>query len=534
MRFDRLLASVNTHAQEQPTVYMALCMVQALFVDVENAADLELSQCPAGSEDLAVKLTWLARTVLEVYRDQKDGFQHKRPRLDQAMAELERAQKQMETLYGGLSQLTERKARLECQVQELSQAESSLRSQVEALEQTLLRRSRMVQALNGELEQIKARTDGLQKEKEELTQACAQAKQEASVLEAWLHTYPAQELEPAQAALESLQEDAARQRERKEALDAQCAQARKNLGQLVLDSGLRQEELEAIRGKLPGMRTVLYQRTQERDRLNGELTKALESMEALQQEVQRLETQDLPRMQHLHEQEQAHRDALTQTMADAETQRCTLARKSAELEAALPGLEEELNRQRNVYNRLTASFAAHSSELEQLRRQIQELRNNDSAEKLELYRSQLEDTRQTLEDLQEQNRRLAQEIQALEAKRVQQEQEYEQRKALKARQDAADRDLQELLRQLKFTEDPQYLSQLRDMEEQAALLASIRNSLCTTMDGIRRVLGAECVEWDSSLEEQAAQQLHSLRLYLEQLRCALLSCAQSLKLEVRG
>ena len=66
MKFDRLTSSIALNAQEEPTVYMAMCMVQSLFQDVESASKKPLSQTKLGDEQLPALLTWLGRQLVKI------------------------------------------------------------------------------------------------------------------------------------------------------------------------------------------------------------------------------------------------------------------------------------------------------------------------------------------------------------------------------------------------------------------------------------------------------------------------------------
>ena len=46
MKFDRLQASILNNADQSPSLYMALCMAEALFADIESACGTDLSHCP--------------------------------------------------------------------------------------------------------------------------------------------------------------------------------------------------------------------------------------------------------------------------------------------------------------------------------------------------------------------------------------------------------------------------------------------------------------------------------------------------------
>lgn len=147
MKFDRLKASVTNNSDQQPSIYMALCMVESLFADIEDEWGGSFSQCPAGDERLTNKLLWLIRSVNGVYNNKSDDLQRNRAKLDTAMAKLQdlekelaqhaktadrlaEAQKDCAKLEDKLRQANEKKQRCEALVKEADR----LRAEIEELD----------------------------------------------------------------------------------------------------------------------------------------------------------------------------------------------------------------------------------------------------------------------------------------------------------------------------------------------------------------------------------------------------------------
>ncbi len=98
MKFDQLQAAIANRADQSPSIYMALCMIEALFLDIERAAGTDLCQCPVGSEKLANKLVWLSKSIQEIYKENDSELQSNRARLDQLMGKLDTASRELETM----------------------------------------------------------------------------------------------------------------------------------------------------------------------------------------------------------------------------------------------------------------------------------------------------------------------------------------------------------------------------------------------------------------------------------------------------
>ena len=64
VEFKRLRASLENNAQGEPSIYMALCLMETLVYDIEQESGSgTLDQCPAGDDTLPTKLIWLCRKI---------------------------------------------------------------------------------------------------------------------------------------------------------------------------------------------------------------------------------------------------------------------------------------------------------------------------------------------------------------------------------------------------------------------------------------------------------------------------------------
>ena len=88
MNFERLNNSIALNSDEKPSVYMALCMVESMFRDIEDASGTDISLTDAGDEQLPTKLIWLSRKLLKIYSEKAGGFERNRGRLDDMMEKL--------------------------------------------------------------------------------------------------------------------------------------------------------------------------------------------------------------------------------------------------------------------------------------------------------------------------------------------------------------------------------------------------------------------------------------------------------------
>lgn len=701
MKFDRLQASILNNADQMPSLYMAVCMVEALFADIETACGKELSHCPVGDEKLPSKLIWLCNNIRDIYTDNSDSLQRNRARLDsvigrldQIFAELEELegisqrledqqaqyddlQEQLETrkadafayeklkascdradqqlellrqfdpqaataelaaLTSQISALENEKNTLSAQLEQAAGHCDGLRQEVDSLKHQNEDALRQIDSLNGQLEQggstatqlqaqldslregrtgldavhrqlsadiavlqgeiarlessktalegqleqaqprtealrqqvsyLSATEEALKQEFQTLTGKVTQTEQEVACLRTELEVHQTEltelesehrqliqtrdetkeayaqlcarvssfreeELEPAQALLENVRQQVAVLDQNKNDLDLAYAQAKNIRGQLTLDIARQKEENETLRGKLELSRENLEALKQEKRKLDDTLSDCLSTLENLQDEVSLLDTRKLPEVRHLQQQEILRREELLKSIADTETQRAALRVEITKLEQQLPKLAEDLQNDRVVYDALTASYTSSSKELEDLERQITELRSNSNEEKLEIYRKQLEQTQRQLETIQLECQRIEQEN-ALQQKKLEDGQNERARLLeLKRRHDSGLEATQKQLRELEFAGSEKYVREVAALEERAKLLENVRIKLGASVANMHRILGNAPVEAGTTLEDRFLRDLRDLQQHIESLRSALLNCARSLKLEER-
>lgn len=245
MKFDRLKASVTNNSDQQPSIYMALCMVESLFADVEDEWGGSLEQCPAGDERLTNKLLWLIRLVNSVYNNKSEDLQRNRARLDTAMAKLQdlekelaghaetadrlaQAQKDCAKLESRLQQANEKKYRYEAILKESDR----IRHEIEELDQVDLAQ------VEQEILSLKARQE----------EATAQAKKLRTTAE----EFRIRELTPIEMEVERLRSQIAglqhrvnQEEEKKQHYEEECSRLHELLSQLAEEKKQFQEQKQA-------------------------------------------------------------------------------------------------------------------------------------------------------------------------------------------------------------------------------------------------------------------------------------------------
>lgn len=610
MKFDRLQASINNNADQSPSVYMALCMVESLFTDIENAGGTELSHCPVGSDMLPSKLIWLCNSIRDIYTDNSDQLQRNRARLDSVIGKLNGIFEELEELQGIDKTLAQRQEQLDdlqrqleerqadaCTCRELTDACQKAQQQLQLLQQfdpdaaraELAAHNARISALEAEKcalsaqlesaadqsEALRQKADALHKQKEEnlrrmgdlnaqltqlqqedarlrrelddrkadltalesarqnLLRAKQEAEQEYSLLHRRVNSFREDELNPAQVLLEVIRQDLEKLEQNKKELDTACDQAKAARNQLTLDIARQKEDNETLRGKLSISMKNLETMKQDKRKLDDTLSSCVDTLEKLQEEVSLLNNQRLPEVRRLQEQEQTRKEELVQSIAQAEAQRSAFKEGIAELEQRLPKLEEEVQNERKLYDALTASCTASSKELENLERQIAELRSNSNEEKLEIYRKQLQDNQRKLETIRLECSRMEAENAQLQEKLEAGLNERTRLQELKQRHESGLEVMEKKLRELEFAGSEKYVREVSALEERVRLLENARLKLGASISNMHRILGDAPVEANASLEDRFLHDLRDLRQRIDDLQRALLACAKSLKLEER-
>lgn len=333
--------------------------------------------------------------------------------------------------------------------------------------------------------------------------------------------------------LEALKKELEQLESERSAFDSECDQIKEQRGCIVMDIAHKKAESESLNEKL-----VLAQ--QKRDDLEKEklclaadLFYCTQELEVLQAEVDELTRKKIPEVKELQTQELQRKAELKQTLNETEANLTSLKAEITKLNSILPSLEEEVNNNRVVYDALTASCATSSNELENLERQIEELRNNTDEQKLLVYRKQLEEKQQELEKIQLDCKRTEQETAELDVKLEQLQEERARLRALKNRHEQGVTVTEKQLRELEFVANEKYMQEVAALEGRAKLLETVRNKLVDSIANMQKVLGQAPFQEPVSLEDQLKYYLRELRLRIDDLRSSIVECAHSLKMEER-
>lgn len=610
MKFNHLQASIANNRDQMPTLYMALCMVESLFSDLEEDSGVEIGCCPVGDERLPIKMIWLCRTINEIYQNNSEDLQRNRARLDAAVEKLKITRKQLEESAGVAEELARRKAEYaaleakvresrtaaeECEVLRAGCAEArkqlavlqqydpatvkaeleALNGKIVALEKTrgavseqLLRTKavcdelqqevnrleaekdtamKQADALDGEISCRKEENARLRKTLEEMTVTFNDLKTEGNqlvqsrndinakiqLLQKKMVEFREENLAGKMAELEIVQKEFDALQDNRSAAQVECDQLKSQRNQLVLDIAHQKTENESLQEKLGHYQKKLDMLRQEKTRLGTTLAGSLLALETLQGEVEQLTSRTIPEAEQLREQEQLRQEELSRCVEQSQQQIAMFQSEIEALKEQLPKLEEDVKNNRVVYDALTANCAASSKELEGLERQIAELRNNTAEEKLVIYRKQLEENQRELENIQTECARLEEET----VRQQKKLEEGQNRRAalleLKKRYESGAEVTKKQLLELSFADREEYHREVVALEERVKLLESVRGKLAATITNMQKILGKPVAEGAFALDDELKNTLRDLRERTDDLRCALIACANSIKMEER-
>ncbi len=436
-------------------------------------------------------------------------------------------------LLGQLEQANDCVDALRQEVEVLQAKEQAMRSQYMELrqlgQQTREETARLqadVQAAQDEFADTKAKGQQLVDQRDEI-------KAKIAILREQIEAFREDNLATKCVELDTVEKELRQLQAQRDSADDECGRMKEQRSQLVMDIARKKVENESLQEKLTLSQQKRDGLEAEKAALSTDLSNCLQALETLQADVEQLTEKRLPEAQALCQQEQQRQEQLQQRLEQANAQNATLQEEIEKLNALLPGLEEEVKNNRVVYDALTASCAASSSELESLERQIAELRNNSDEQKLVIYRKQLEENQQELENIQKDCQRIKQENQQLGEKLEQMQNERARLQELKSRHEQGVLVSEKQLHELEFVATDKYMQEVLELDGRTKLLESVRGKLAGSIADMRKILGQAPVEEAISLEEQMKNDLRALRQRIEDLRCALVECAQSLKMEER-
>ncbi len=387
--------------------------------------------------------------------------------------------------------------------------------------------------LSEELNRLEKELIDFGAEKNQLIAKGDEAQQNIELLKGKIAEYREEDLTAKYAELEVVKKEMEQLEDELGTYDSECSRIKEQRGNLIMDIAHKKTESESLSEKLVLAQQKCDKLEREKLCLAEDLSECTQVLEVLQAEVDEFTQKKLPEVKKLQAQELLRKTELQQAVAETENQLASLQDEITKLNDVLPKLEEEVNNNRVVYDALTASCATSSNELESLERQIEELRNNTDEQKIAVYRKQLEEKQQELESIQLECEQMKKETSELGIRLEQMQEERARLRDLKNRHEQGVTVTEKQLRELEFVVNEKYVQEVAALEGQAKLIESVRGKLADSIANMQKILGDAPVTEPISLEDQLKHILRELRLKIDDLRCSLVECAHSLKMEER-
>ena len=481
MEFSQLKASIANNADETPSIYMALCMVESLLDDMEDVTGQEISDLPIGDDILPTKMVWLCQVMNQIYEEKSKELIRNRVRLDTAMRELNEVSAELETLSGTAVQLSAVKADLK-QKQAAFERAKAEREEYERIKEQY-RQLQLEADHLGEFDKAaeEAKLRALQAETADMIKA-------KSGLEA--------ELKAASAARDEMVEQTAGLRSAIEKAAALLEQKSSAL------AGLEKQRLEA----------------QSRER---ELTEALSS---LQDTVSRLQTEKIPERRRQRDDEEARKNSLEQTLASLDLETGQLLEENQELSARIEKAKEDLKAHSSAYSYLTESYKQKNEEIAALVQRLEDLKGKTDTQKHGIYQRQMAEQIAELEKTERECAAMEETIRVNQRRAEELSRKREQSEAVARR-------LSEELRRLEPFASEAFLAKLERNKQRLEALETVRGNLLNTLSDMREILGEIPVDDNGAMLDSMGGTLQRLLNYTDMLQQNLVLYARNVTLE---
>lgn len=495
MKFSSLRASIENNAEEAPSIYMAVCMIESLLDDIEDVTGREIGDCPIGDEILPTKLVWLCQVVNQIYEGKSGEFTRNRPRLDAAMRELKKVGAELETLSGTAVRLSEANAELKKRQAALDRAKDE-REEYERIKEECERLQREAESLRGfdkAAEEAKLRS--LREETANLAKASAGLEAErAAVTAAWNEAV-----------------------EKNAALRSEIEQARANV--------------EQKKNALSGLEKQRQDAQTRRSELSDRLHEATAALSGLQDAVSRLETEAVPERERQRDDEEARKTDLEQRLASLELETRRLLEKNQELSAGLEKAKEVYNARYSAYSHLTEDCKRKNEEITALEQRLEDLKGITDTQKHEIYKRQIAEQISDLEKMGQECAAMEEELKELDRASEAKQREAEELNKKKAQAEDRERQIAGILLELEPIASEDFAAKLEKNRQRLELLETVRGNLSGTLSEIQEILGIIPADDNGVQIDRMKGALQGFLNYTDKLQDDLVKYAKSVRLE---
>lgn len=495
MKFSRLSASIANNAEEAPSIYMAVCMVESLLDDIEDVTGQEISDWPIGDDTLPTKLVWLCQVINQIYEEKSGELIRNRSRLDSAMRELNKVSAELKSL-------------------------SETAAQLSVMKTELKKRQTALEHAKAEKEEFEA-----------IKKQCVQLQLEADSLRGY-------DQAAEESKLRALRAETARLAKAKSGLDAELAAVSSSRDELVGKTADLRSELDQIKALLEQKTNALsgieQQRLEAREReraLTDQLREATEALSGLQDAVSQLQTEKLPERKRQRDDEEARKASLEQTLASLDLEIGQLIENNQELSAKIERAKEELSAHSGAYSHLTEDYKQKSEEIAALARRLESLKGKNDVQKYEIYKRQMAEQIAELEQIGQECAAAEQRIAELDRTIQAKKRRAEELNETKAQAEDVERQVTDVLRKLDPVASEDFITKLARNRQRLVTLENVRESLASTLSDMRETLGGMPVNDSGAALDSMKDRLRELLNYTDKLQEKLVTYAKNVTLE---
>lgn len=98
MDFKRIRSSLDINSKENPSIFMALCLMETLLADFQEETGKDISELDIGDETLSLKLTLIYRNLKKIYDNNKDSFTRGVSRLEKMISEADDIEQELNSI----------------------------------------------------------------------------------------------------------------------------------------------------------------------------------------------------------------------------------------------------------------------------------------------------------------------------------------------------------------------------------------------------------------------------------------------------
>lgn len=98
MDFKRIRNSLDINSKENPSIFMALCLMETLLADFQEETGKDISELDIGDETLSLKLTLIYRNLKKIYDNNKDSFTRGVSRLEKMISEADDIEQELNSI----------------------------------------------------------------------------------------------------------------------------------------------------------------------------------------------------------------------------------------------------------------------------------------------------------------------------------------------------------------------------------------------------------------------------------------------------